>query len=444
MKGGIWWAGWLSGSLLLQAAYADDYRTPRAGEEYRTALWGIPITAPARNRRHVTALDLGLQWIPDGPISPLILPLGGALVVRDRNEPGSDLILPFGAVFVWRNEDYGKKRFRGVFSGLYNDLRYNIAPEFLQGAEAVFTFENFTVPFGRPEFVEGRRIRDVDLEWQYVRGGLGLGYRTPLAPGHQDNTLEITLSYEPGFFWFDSGDDTAQDFIVPHDTYEGRAHLRLRADALERNILELSHRGFSAGSDLVYGHRANWRDWGGSVFGVADADEGRDYFAASFYAVAAGAVPFVDSERHRLIASAYAGLGTDLDRFSAFRLAGRPDASEWEAISRPNLPGAAFDEFFSRSYGIVDLRYRYEALFFLYPYVYGNWAWIDRPRRFQAGSLGHPMDSLPTLGAGIITGAPWRSRLELNYAYNFGILRNPERQPEFGGHSIIVHWSKEF
>jgi len=47
MKGGIWWAGWLSSSLLLQAADADDYRTPRAGEEYRTELWGIPITAPA-------------------------------------------------------------------------------------------------------------------------------------------------------------------------------------------------------------------------------------------------------------------------------------------------------------------------------------------------------------------------------------------------------------
>lgn len=75
------------------------------------------------------------------------------------------------------------------------------------------------------------------------------------------------------------------------------------------------------------------------------------------------------------------------------------------------MPGAAFDEFFSRSYGIVDLRYRYEALFFLYPYVYGNLAWIDRPR-FKGDSVEHSMDSLPTLGAGVITGAPWRSRLD--------------------------------
>jgi len=66
--------------------------------------------------------------------------------------------------------------------------------------------------------VEGQRIEDVDLEWQYVRGGLGLGYRTPLAPWHQDNALEITLTYEPGFLWFDASSDTARDFIVPHDT----------------------------------------------------------------------------------------------------------------------------------------------------------------------------------------------------------------------------------
>lgn len=91
----------------------------------------------------------------------------------------------------------------------------------------------------------------------------------------------------------------------------------------------------------------------------------------------------------------------------------------------------------------MDLRYRYEALFFLYPYVYGNWALIDCPR-FKDGSVGHSMDSLPTLGAGIITGAPWHSRLELSYAYAFGILRNPEGQTEFGGHSLIVQWSKEF
>ncbi|MGH8579425.1 MAG: hypothetical protein ACREVK_04610 [Gammaproteobacteria bacterium] len=444
MTASLWCIGLASGGLLLQAVQAEDYRTPRAGEAYQTEIWGKRITAPERDRRHVTALNLGLQYIPNGPSSPDILPFGGALVVRDTDDQGEDVLQPFGAIFVWRNPEHGRQRLRGVFSGLYNDVRYNIAPRFLGGAEAVFTFENFNVPFARPEYVEGQSIEAVDLEWQYIRGGLGLGYRTPLAPGHQDNALELTLTYEPGFFWFQEDDDTAPEFIEPRDTYEGRAHLRLRADALERNLMEIPHWGYTAGADLIYGHRANWRDWGEAVLGVANAAAKQDYFAASLYAVVAGGVPFLDSERHRLTASLYAGVGADLDRFSAFRLSSRPTAWEWEAVSRPDLPGAVFDEFFSRSYGIVELRYRYEALFFFYPYLRANWAWIDRPRFQENGRVGNQMDSLPSLGAGLISGAPWRSQVEISYVYNFGILRDTDGEPGFGGHSILFQWSKEF
>ncbi len=444
MKASLWCVGLASGSLLLQGVQAEDYRTPRAGEAYQTEIWGRRITAPERDRRHVTALSLGVQYIPDGPSSPDILPFGGALVVRDTDEQGEDVLQPFGAIFVWRNPEHGRQRLRGVFSGLYNDVRYNISPRFLGGAEAVFTFENFNVPFARPEYVEGQRIEAVDLEWQYIRGGLGLGYRTPLAPGHQDNALELTLTYEPGFLWFEGDDDTAPEFIEPRDTYEGRAHLRLRADALERNLMEIPHWGYTAGLDLIYGHRANWRDWGETMFGIANAAAEQDYFAASLYAVATGSVPFLDSERHRATASLYAGVGADLDRFSAFRLSGRPAAWEWEAVSRPDLPGVVFEEFFSRSYGIVELRYRYEALFFFYPYLRANWAWIDRPRFQDDGRVGNQMDSLPAVGAGVVSGAPWRSQIELNYVYNFGILRDTDGDPEFGGHSILFQWSKEF
>lgn len=444
MKASLWCIGLASGSLLLPMVQAEDYRTPRAGEAYQTEIWGRQVTAPERDRRHVTALDLGLQYIPDGPSSPDILPFGGALLVRDTDEQGEDVLQPFGAIFVWRNPEHGRQRLRGVFSGLYNNVDYHISPRFLRGLEAVVTFENFNVPFARPEYVEGQRIEPVDLEWQFVRGGLGLGYRTPLAPGHQDNALELTLTYEPGFIWFEGDDDTAPEFIEPSDTYEGRAHARLRADALERNLLELPHWGYTAGADLIYGHRANWRTWGEPMLGIADAEAERDYFAASLYAVGAGGVPFLNSERHRLVASLYAGVGADLDRFSAFRLFARPNAWEWEAVSHPDLPGAVFDEFFSRSYGIIDLRYRYESLFFFYPYARLNWAWIDRPRFQDNGRVGNQMDSLPAVGAGFITGAPWRSAIELSYSYSFGILRITDGEPDFGGHSLIFQWSKEF
>ncbi|MGH8508296.1 MAG: hypothetical protein ACREVH_06210, partial [Gammaproteobacteria bacterium] len=131
MKARLWWVGVASASLLLQAVQAEPYRTPRAGEAYQTEIWTKPVTAPARDRRHVTALDLGLQYVPDGPSSPDILPFGGALVVRDTDEQGEDVLQPFGAIYVWRNPEEGQQRFRGIFSGLYNDVRYNVSPRFL-------------------------------------------------------------------------------------------------------------------------------------------------------------------------------------------------------------------------------------------------------------------------------------------------------------------------
>ena len=393
MKARSWWVGVASASLLLQVVQAEAYRTPRAGDTYQTEIWSKRVKAPARDRRHVTALNLGLQYIPDGPSMPDILPFGGALVVRDTDDQGEDVLQPFGAIFVWRNPEDGQQRLRGIFSGLYNDVRYNISPRFLGGMEAVLTFENFNVPFARPEYVEGQRIEAVDLEWQYVRGGLGLGYRTRLAPGHQDNALELTLTYEPGFIWFDpdvtirqAASSCPETPTRDRPTRTGRCH--------ERNLMELGHRGYTAGADLLYGHRANLQDWGEAVLGIADGEAEQDYFAASLYAVATGGVPLLDSERHRLTASLHAGIGKDLDRFSAFRLLTRPTAYEWEAVSRPDLPGAIFDEF-SRSYGIIELRYRYEALFFLSD-VRANWAWVDRPR-FQGDGRVPPIRWIPCL-----------------------------------------------
>ena len=170
---------------------------------------------------------------------------------------------------------------------------------------------------------------------------------------------------------------------MPADTYEGRLHARIRTDALERNIMELPHRGYAFGGDLYYGHRANWRRWGGGSFGFADAESERTYLMGSVFAVAAMGVPFVYSERHRLIVSGYAGIGKDLDRFSTFRLPGRPTGYEWEALSLPMLPSVAFNELFPRRYGIAHVEYRYEPIFFLFPYVRASWGIVEQPR-FQA------------------------------------------------------------
>lgn len=407
--------------LVLPIALAEEARTPLAGEAFQTELFGIPVEVPARDRRHVTALNFGLQWIPHGP---------------NQLE-----VLPFGALFVWRNDE--TRRFRGTFSGIFNELQYNVGSPRWNGWEMVFTFSNFILPSGRSEDIEGQRIRDVEIQWNSVFAGFGVGYRKSLPPGHQDNALELSLTYEPGYRWFNRTKHTSPQFIVPSDTYEGRGHLRLRADMLDRNVMELPHRGVSLGGDGLYGHRAHWQPWDGVIFDQPNVQREKDYLVVSVYVVAAAGVPFVNSERHRLVWSAYGGIGKDLDRFSAFRLPGRPIGYEWEALSRPMLPGVAFTELFPRRYAITDLTYRYQALFMLYPYVRGTYALVERPRFTDGGAVAMRTESLPALGGGVVSSAPWNSQIELSYSYNFGVFRSSDSGPRRGGHDMFIFWSRE-
>jgi hypothetical protein len=144
-----------------------------------------------------------------------------------------------------------------------------------------------------------------------------------------------------------------------------------------------------------------------------------------------------------LITSFYGGIGKDLDRFSAFRLPGRPTGFEWEALSLPMMPGAQFNELFPRRYAIASLTYRYEALFFLYPYVTATYGLVERPR-FTSQGIRNTTDSLPAVGGGVVTGAPWKSQIEINYSYNFGIFRDPGgAPPSTGGHGAFIFWAKQ-
>jgi hypothetical protein len=54
------------------------------------------------------------------------------------------------------------------------------------------------------------------------------------------------------------------------------------------------------------------------------------------------------------------------------------------------------------------------------------------------------MDAMPAVGGGVVTGAPWRSQVEINYSYNFGIYSDHGGgQPLPGRHGFFVFWSKE-
>lgn len=402
---------------------AEEPPTGVAGEPYEATLFGQQIYVPPRDRRSVTAANFGVQWIINGP---------------------SELeVLPFGSLFVWRNWDHERRRLRGAFAGVFNDVNFNLGSRWLKGWELLLTFDSIIIPLGRAEYVEGQRIRDVEVEWNQIYGGIGVAYRTGLKPWYQDNAIELSLTYEPGYLWFKGKQEASPQFKVPTDTYEGRVRFRMRADGMIRNLMELPHRGFAFGGDFVYANRSRWEEWGGVAFDDPDVRKERSYLTATAFAVAAGGVPFVDSERHRLVSALYAGIGKDQDRFSSFRLPGRPTGYEWEALALPLLPGVAFNELFPRRYLVTTLTYRYEALFFLYPYVRGTWGLVERPRFADGGAVRMSMDQLPSLGGGVISGAPWRSQIEFSYAYNFGMIRDPGGERQYGSHGMFVFWSKE-
>jgi hypothetical protein len=376
---------------------------------------------PRRNRLSVTALNLGIYGIPAGPTG--------------------NTLRPFGALFLWRNWDEGRTRFRGEIVGLYDNIRYNTTPSFLGGAELVMTVYNMTIPVARSEYIDGVRISAEELEWHEARAGVGLGFRKMLAPGHQDNALEAALTYEPGLLLFHRGDDAAPAFVEPTNTYEGRVHMRIRADALERNLMEMPHQGVAAGLDAQYGHRAHWENWGGPVTGPQSGSAGRDWMSVSAYAVAAGGVPGVPSDRHRLIASLYGGTGDDLDRFSSHRLGGGPSGREWESLARPLLYGAAFEEVYTHNYALLNLEYRYELLFFIYLHLRGQLAWVDIP---HGATVVNQTEAEDSVSMGVTSGFISNSDVELGYTHSFDLFRQRDGTYRRGGEAILMSWSKEF
>jgi hypothetical protein len=399
---------------------SEDERTPRAGEAYGDTFLGQPLDAPSRDRRKITDLVLYGILAPGGP---------------DERTAS-----PQGALFLWRNVQ-GEGRLRAVLAGLLDDVRYNMPFPNGTGFETVATFENTTLPWARSEYVEGVRIASEELNDLSVRAGAGFAYRVPLAPAHQDNAFEAALTYEMGYLFFGKGGDTSSAFRMPSETWEDRFHLRLRADALERNIMELPHSGWAAGADLIHGHRTEWTDWGGPVTGLNSGEEGRNWGTASAYAVAAIPLPFGRTERHRLIAMAHGGIGKDLDRFSSFRLGGGSTWGDFETLARPELAGAAADEFTTSRYGIVDLEYRYQAAFFLYLQVRGTLAWLEVPC-FEAGGIVNRVEPMHAVTTGLSTGLPWTMALEAAVTYNFGLVR-PGHEGT-GALGILVGLFKEF
>jgi hypothetical protein len=306
--------------------------------------------------------------------------------------------------------------------------------------EWVLTFNNFTLPMSQYELVDGKAVKDERLLWGYVRPGFGFGYRQKVSPGHQDNMLAVDLTIEPGFLIFGKDSKAASNFVVPNNTFELREHLQVRLDALERNLLSLPHSGIAAGADLIHANRTNWKTWGLN----SSETDGREYLSASGYLLGAAAVPGVNSDRHRLLGSIHAGIGSNLDRFSAPRIGGGvlTMGEEYGSTWRPVLPGSVIQEYFPKHYAIAVGEYRWEALFFTYLSFNASVGYLDRLRQTGPNltDTTSKNDLFSSLGGRVTTGFFFNSRMQLSYNYNFSEIRNGRH----GGQEILLHFSHSF
>ncbi|MEO8056201.1 MAG: hypothetical protein ABI768_13665 [Acidobacteriota bacterium] len=382
-------------ALLLTGAFRVVGQEPTilAGAAFTRTAFGMTFDVPARDRTRVDEVFAGLGWLPSGP--------------------DGKTLNPEAAFLLWRQRDGSASRLRAVLVGIYDDVRWN--RRIAENADLVLTFENTTFPWARSEYAGGERLKAEELQWHSIRAGAGVAYRVALEPGHPDNSFEGSLSYEPGALYFSKNSSTAMEFTPPSNAYEGRLHGRVRADALTRNLLELPHLGWAAGLDAWAAHRAGWQDWGGGPTGAHAAADTRSWTALAGFALAALPLPLGD-RRHRILASVYAGTGSNLDRFSAFRLSGGSNAGDYETITRPVLPTAGLDEIVSRGYVIANLEARLQLAFFLFLHLKGTLASVDRTVRDVSGALLQRTDGPNAVTIGLTSGFFWSSELELSWS----------------------------
>lgn len=65
----------------IPSVWGDKDPTPLAGQPHQTELFGQDIQIPSRDRRHVTAINMGMNWIPDGPERLELFPLRSPVYV---------------------------------------------------------------------------------------------------------------------------------------------------------------------------------------------------------------------------------------------------------------------------------------------------------------------------------------------------------------------------
>ena len=396
-----------------------EYHTPLAGRPYRATVFGRDVEIEPRDRGTTFALNVG----------------GAYFNIQKGDTSATPIFAGYGKFY------FAQRRFRLVTSVFVNSFDY---AEDFGGPESLFHFENFTIPFGTEEVIDGRSREETRLVWGDVNAWLGAGYRWRISPGEVDNDVRLGAYYTIGYEYHDRTDDTPPTERVATDTFRHGIRLVLRVDAIMRNLLELPHYGFACGADYELTRRDRWRDHGEPTVRIVDGDETRDYQKVSAYAVLAFGVPFL-SERHRLVAQVHAGYSKHdtVDRYSAFRLGGGPIPTESADLARAPFPGAGFNQYPVEDYLYVTLEYRFEVMFFLYLHLRGTVGIAKAPTL----DTGRTVDRLRfqrregyALTVAITSGFVWESQVYVEYDYDItGGLRGG-----IGGSTVLVLWSKSF
>lgn len=396
---------------------AGPYHTPLAGEPYTTTVLGKTISIPARDRENVLSLTLGANfYVPD---------------------VGGDTALPIAALY-WRHR-WDSWWIRSIIGVFVNEID---AAKSFGRFQLLGHFENNTVPFADTEVKDGKEVKSSAVNWGTVAGWLGGGIRIPVAPYQSDNDLRLQLFYQGGYFYDKRTSDTGLNVVLPPDTFFQGLRFRVRYDGLRRNIMELPHDGWAAGTDLEYTYREKWSD---STFGTLlyKKDDTREYLKLSGYLIGAAGIPWL-SERHRFVGYLHGGVSPvgRLDRFSAFRAGGGPFPNETDDLYRLPYPGALFNDFPVSDYVVGTLEYRYELLFFMYLHLRATFAWgANRPDYADSEGINLKLTSADgeAFSIGLTTGFFYDSQLYLEYAYDNKFLRNGT-----SGSSCMLLWSKSF
>lgn len=425
---------WLSLVLLVlsastASAQTEPYRTPRAGEGFETEVFGRSVIVPRRDRRSTRALTLGGAFF-DPPLA-------------DNN--ATPLVNLYWLRY-WRD-----RRIFALFSGAFNRVEFAehlapLGPYRRDGVlEAVFIAENYTIPSPLVEATEdGREAHGSEVWWGRIALDAGLGLRRSIRPHAVDNDVRVQALAHAEWQYFDSvdsGDDqTTPGAIIPHDTLLYGGRFVFRFDGLERNLLELPHRGVAAGAAADLLHRNDWREAGLRGSNATPRDT-RNVVRLTSYLYAAFGVPGV-SEKHRLVAQVHAGWAPpgSVDRFSAFRLGTGPLQSEANDLGRAAYPGANFDQLTAERYLIGSLTYRYEVMFFLFVHarVVAAWARVGEwePSEWRQRFVNR---SGVAYCAGVTSGFAFKSQLTLEYSFDTGLARDGR-----DGHGFLLMWSKSF